>query len=133
MKGFPPGGAGGPHTANGDVKTTYFNPRNAEDIFAEFFGGGNPFNMGGMGSHQHRMGGARSPFGDGIFGGFGGTESVFRNFVDPASSSSGPRKAAPVENKLPCSLEELYAGSTRKMKISRNIADPSGYVKCLIF
>ncbi|KAJ4790939.1 DnaJ like subfamily B member 4 [Rhynchospora pubera] len=34
-------------------------------------------------------------------------------------------KAAPVENKLPCSLEELCSGSTRKMKISRRVIDPS--------
>jgi hypothetical protein len=28
-------------------------------------------------------------------------------------------------------LEELYHGSTRKMKISRNIADASGYALCV--
>jgi DnaJ family protein B protein 4 len=72
------------------------------------------------------MGSSKSPFGDGMF-----SESVFRNFSDPASSSSGPRKAPPIENKLPCSLEELYTGSTRKMKISRNIVDASGYVSAL--
>ncbi|KAH9329032.1 hypothetical protein KI387_001140, partial [Taxus chinensis] len=31
------------------------------------------------------------------------------------------RKGEPIENKLPCTLEQLYNGSTRKMKISRNI------------
>ncbi|KAK1368717.1 putative DNAJ heat shock family protein [Heracleum sosnowskyi] len=40
--------------------------------------------------------------------------------------SSGPRKAPPVENRLPCSLEELFKGTTKKMKISREIADASG-------
>ncbi|CAK9858341.1 unnamed protein product [Sphagnum jensenii] len=34
-------------------------------------------------------------------------------------------RPAPVETKLLCTLEELYKGSVRKMKISRNLADPS--------
>ncbi|CAN1354810.1 DnaJ homolog subfamily B member 13 [Linum perenne] len=51
-----------------------FNPRSADDIFAEFFGNSSPFG----------------------------------------------------ENKLPCSLEDLYKGTTKKMKISRDILDASG-------
>ncbi|XP_024531797.1 dnaJ homolog subfamily B member 4 [Selaginella moellendorffii] len=119
----PPGATGGTNFANGAGPNVFvFNPRNAEDIFAEFFGGSSPFGMGGFGRSA-----SRSPFGDGMFGGFGGTENVFRSFgQDGGSLSTGPRKAPAVENKLPCSLEELYTGSTRKMKISRNIADPSG-------
>lgn len=35
------------------------------------------------------------------------------------------KKAAAMENKLPCSLEELYKGSIRKMKISRVVLDES--------
>lgn len=31
-----------------------------------------------------------------------------------------------LEHQLPCSLEELYKGSTRKMKIQRSILDASG-------
>jgi DnaJ family protein B protein 4 len=78
--------------------------------------------MAGMGGK-----GGRS-FGDGMFGGFGG-ESVFRSFSDASGGGpSGPRKAPPVENKLYCTLEEIYNGSTRKMKISRNVVDASGYV-----
>lgn len=69
-----------------------FSPRDADDIFAEFFGGfeGNYSNAGGAGN-------------------------------------ASLKKAAPVENKLPCSLEELYKGSKRKMKISRIVLDDSGY------
>ncbi|KAJ7519013.1 hypothetical protein O6H91_20G019200 [Diphasiastrum complanatum] len=123
LKGqVPPPGAAPAGFSNGGGQTAFrFNPRNAEDIFAEFFGGSTPFGMGGLGGRT-----GRSPFGDGMFGGFGGgTENVFRSFNEGASSS-GPRKAPPLENKLPCTLEELYSGSTRKMKISRNIADASG-------
>ncbi|KAH9301916.1 hypothetical protein KI387_013499 [Taxus chinensis] len=128
LKGVPPPDAGGSASsyynggAGGSGPNVFrFNPRNAEDIFAEFFGGSSPF--GGMGGFNNATSrGSRFP--DSMFGGFGGGENVYRTFSD--ASAAGPRKAAPVENKLPCTLEELYAGSTRKMKISRNIIDASG-------
>ena len=59
---------------------------------------------------------------------FGGSDGIYG---DGRSSSFGDRtvmKAADVEIKLPCSLEELYKGSRRKMKISRIVLDDSGYV-----
>ncbi|CAI0385329.1 unnamed protein product, partial [Linum tenue] len=65
---------------------------------------------GGMGGGR----GTRFPsafFGDNIFGSYGeGGGSMHQ---------SAPRKAAPIENNLHCSLEELYKGTTKKMKISR--------------
>ncbi len=39
---------------------------------------------------------------------------------------AGPRQDAPIEHALPCSLEELYKGTSKRMKISRNITDASG-------
>ncbi|KAJ4874127.1 DNAJ heat shock family protein [Raphanus sativus] len=60
----PPNATGG---GGASYFSTGFNPRSADDIFAEFF-----------------------------------------------------------ENKLPCSLEDLYKGTTKKMKISREILDVSG-------
>lgn len=78
--------------------------------------------MGGNGGR----GGSRSF--SGMFGGGGGGEDFFggsfgegRGMMNP-----GPRKAPPIENRLPCSLEELYKGTTKKMKISREILDASG-------
>ncbi|KAL6988198.1 hypothetical protein U1Q18_013945 [Sarracenia purpurea var. burkii] len=76
LKGqVPPPDAGGPNGATffstGDGPTTFrFNPRNADDIFAEFFGSSSPF--GGMGGGM-RDGGSRfgSLFGDDVFGSFG--------------------------------------------------------------
>ena len=100
-----------------------FNPRNAEDVFAEFFGSSKPFEgMGRAKSMRFQTEGA------GTFGGFGGgTESKFRLYNDPVgASSSQPRKPPPVETKLTCTLPELYSGSTRKMKISRNIVKSNG-------
>ncbi|CAN1354815.1 DnaJ homolog subfamily B member 13 [Linum perenne] len=100
----------------GEMPSSFrFNPRSADDIFAEFFGNSSPF--GGMGGGR----GARFPgglFGDDIFGG-GGGGSMHHH-------TSAPRKAGPIENKLPCSLEDLYKGTTKKMKISRDILDASG-------
>lgn len=60
-------------------------------------------------------------FGDDMFGPFGegGRGSM---------GGGGARKAPPIENKLPCSLEDLYKGTTKKMKISREIADISGKI-----
>ncbi|KAI4296808.1 hypothetical protein L6164_036731 [Bauhinia variegata] len=114
--GVPPPDAGGASFfQTGDGPTTFrFNPRNANDIFAEFFGSSTPF--GGMGGMR---GGSRS-FG-GIFG-----DDIFSSFGEGRPMSQGPRKAPPIENTLPCSLEELYKGTTKKMKISREIADASG-------
>ncbi|CAN1857391.1 DnaJ homolog subfamily B member 13 [Linum perenne] len=96
----PPNGGGG------EMPSSFrFNPRSADDIFAEFFGNSSPF--GGMGGGR----GARFP------GGGGGSMH---------HHTSAPRKAGPIENKLPCSLEDLYKGTTKKMKISRDILDASG-------
>lgn len=94
--------------------------RGAHDIFAELFGGGNPFGMGGMGGGGDEfffgggggMGGM--PFGMGGMPGMPGMGGGRRS-ARPAA----PRKAAAIEQPLACSLEELYGGSTRKMKISR--------------
>ncbi|KAK4271620.1 hypothetical protein QN277_020287 [Acacia crassicarpa] len=120
LKGqVPPPDAGGTsffHAGNGPT-TFRFNPRNANDIFAEFFGSSSPF--GGMGVGGGMRGGSRS------FGGMFG-DDIFSSFGEGRPMSQGPRKAPPIENTLPCSLEELYKGTTRKMKISRELVDASG-------
>ncbi|XP_027346254.1 dnaJ homolog subfamily B member 4-like isoform X2 [Abrus precatorius] len=102
------GGAGTTFFSTGDMPGSFrFNPRNADDIFAEFFGFSSPF--GGMGGR----------------GGGGGMRSRFSG-GGVHMSQGAPRKAPPIENKLPCTLEEIYKGTTKKMKISREIADVSG-------
>lgn len=118
LKGqVPPSGGGGGssffQTGDGPNMQFRFNPRNADDIFAEFFGFSTPF--GGMG------GSSRGPSFGGMFG-----EEMFSSFGDGRPMSSGLRKASPIENTLPCRLEELYKGTTKRMKISREICDASG-------
>ncbi|BAT87115.1 dnaJ protein homolog 1-like [Vigna umbellata] len=108
-----------------------FNPRNANNIFAEVFGSSTPF--GGMGMGRGFECGSRGR-GMGMRGGswvsrsFGG---MFGNdiFREGRPMNEAPRrKAPPIQNTLFCSLEELYKGSTRKMKISREVALASGRV-----
>uniref|UniRef100_A0A7N0RDN6 J domain-containing protein n=1 Tax=Kalanchoe fedtschenkoi TaxID=63787 RepID=A0A7N0RDN6_KALFE len=130
LKGqVPPPDAGGPGGATyfqtGDGPTMFrFNPRNANDIFAEFFGFSSPFGGmggGGGGGMNGMRGGGGQRFSSSMFG-----DDIFSSFGEARAASQGPRKAPPIENNLPCSLEELYKGTTKKMKISRQIADASG-------
>ncbi|KAK3013625.1 hypothetical protein RJ639_010251 [Escallonia herrerae] len=118
---FSSGRPGGPHYHNVHHNSQHpntgfrFNPRDADDIYAELFGG---TDGGGGGS-----GGGRSRgFNDGYFRGsntdFGG------------SGAGATRKAPPAESALMCGLEELYKGAKKKMKISRTIADASGLWSC---
>lgn len=53
--------------------------------------------------------------GPNLFSSFGGTRS-----------SQRPRQDPPIERKLDLSLEELFEGCTKKMKISRKILSPEG-------
>lgn len=80
--------------------------------------------MGGGGGSTRagsRFPGGMGMFSDDVFG------STFGAAGEGASMSSQvPRKAATIEKRLPCSLEELYKGTTKKMKISREILDASG-------
>ncbi|KAL9688236.1 hypothetical protein QQ045_032655 [Rhodiola kirilowii] len=130
LKDAPPpgssgGGGGGGYGSSGGSANNGFNPRNAEDIFAEFFGS-SPFGFGSSG-HGRSTRFQSDGGGGGKFGGFGGGggENVYRTYSD-GNGSTMPRKPPPVESKLPCSLEELYSGSKRKMKISRTVMDVNG-------
>ncbi|CAL0319184.1 unnamed protein product [Lupinus luteus] len=94
-----------------------FNPRNAEDIFAEFFGS-SPFGFSASGPGRSMR--FQSDGGAGTFAGFNASDNLFRTYSERPHM---PKKPPPAESKLPCTLEELYSGSTRKMKISRTVMD----------
>jgi DnaJ homolog subfamily B member 4 len=85
-------------------------------------GGGSSFRRGPVG-----MGG--DPMFDDYLGGAGGMGAGggFHPGFHPSSADRHgprrPRKDPPLEMKLPCTLEELYTGSQRKMKISRRRMD----------
>ncbi|CAF2102572.1 unnamed protein product [Brassica rapa] len=103
----PPGAGGFPGGSNGGASFR-FNGRSADDIFSEFFGSSRPF------------GDSPFPFPEEVF------SSYSRSAKGEASNAAPPRKAAPIERQLPCSLEDLYKGTTKKMKISRDVIDSFG-------
>lgn len=132
----PPGAAGGPGGASffstGDGPSSFrFSSRSPDDIFAEFFGFSRPFGgMGGMGGMGGGGGGgmrgsrfSSSFFGDDLFGSFG---EAGGGGVESMRYQTAPKREPPIEKKLPCTLDDLYKGTTKKMKISREICDASG-------
>ncbi|KAJ8559896.1 hypothetical protein K7X08_003954 [Anisodus acutangulus] len=123
----PPPPRGGPHNIrNPHPNPTFqFNPRDADDIYAELFG--SESNSSNGRSRKGRDGFFRSTTNRGpVFSGAGssGTGSG-------SGGGGGLRKAAPVENALLCSLEDLYKGAKKKMKISRTVLDASGTLRTL--
>eukprot|EP00484_Ammonia_sp_Unknown_P000509 CAMPEP_0197022772 /NCGR_PEP_ID=MMETSP1384-20130603/3586_1 /TAXON_ID=29189 /ORGANISM="Ammonia sp." /LENGTH=330 /DNA_ID=CAMNT_0042450875 /DNA_START=32 /DNA_END=1024 /DNA_ORIENTATION=+ len=102
---------------------THFTFNNAQDIFSQFFGDNNPllndmfgdaFTMGGMGG----MPGMAGMGGMGGMPGMGGS-SFTSNFRQPQQGKI-------VEHKFYLTLEELYNGTTKSMKVSRKRLNPDG-------
>jgi DnaJ family protein B protein 4 len=134
--GFPFGGAGGGgmpggtrtfHFSTGGGGPNGFSFSDPSDIFADFFrssmgGGGDDDEMGGIpgfGGGTFRMGGM-----GGMPGGRKGSRA--NRFSD---MNGGPRAPTPevtvLEKQLPVTLEELFKGATKKMKIKRKKFDPA--------
>ncbi|KAH0891119.1 hypothetical protein HID58_053548, partial [Brassica napus] len=109
----PPASGGFPGGSDGGASFR-FNGRSADDIFSEFFGFARPF--GDTRGSGPSGGGFR--FAEDVF-------SSYRSATGGEASNAPPRKAAPIERQLPCNLEDLYKGITRKMKISRDVLDSS--------
>jgi len=141
-----PGGGGG------------FTPRDPNDIFASLFGnlgGGGGGGIGGFsfggagdddiasafggggsgGPRRTGSGGPANPFvafggmPGGMGGGMGGMGGM--GGAGPRSSSPDGEAAKDIEKPLQCSLEELYTGATRKLKVGRRKADGSNEDKVL--
>ncbi|CAN6565915.1 unnamed protein product [Malus baccata var. baccata] len=96
--------------AHPNTSSFMFSPREVEDIYAEIFGSnGDECGVGGGGKYS-----------DGFFrtSNDGGPE-----FAEPSGAAPARKAKGKFENLLPCSLEELYKGVKKKMKISRNIYD----------
>ncbi|KAI1138860.1 DnaJ-domain-containing protein [Hypoxylon sp. FL0543] len=127
--GGMPGGTRTFHFSTGGGGPNGFNFSSPESIFAEFMRGSG--SMGGdddepdINSFFGRAGGMpRSS------GGRTRMRSNFPSGGDPFSSGGGAREPTPdvttVERALPVSLEELYNGVTKKMKIKRKTFDDMG-------
>lgn len=100
----------------------------ADRIFRQFFGGmgggmgGFSFGGGGFPGGGRRAGhNASMP----NFGGFGGMDDEDYDDDDHYHAQAGmPRQAAPIETPLRLTLEELYTGVVKKLKITRKVLNP---------
>ena len=131
--GFSFGGAGG----GGNARTFHFSNMgggggggyhfsNPGDVFTEFFRSQGNFgddddDLGGIFSSMGGMGGM------GSMGGMGGGPRRARGPKFNAGANVGRRAPEPevtiVEKPLPVSLEEIFNGTTKKMKIKRKTYD----------
>lgn len=83
-----------------------FTPSSADDIFSQFFGPGFQFSSS-SGMHHSPM--DIDSDDDGMFSRFG----------NRASAGARSRAPKPVKSTFSCSLEELFTGTTKKMKVTR--------------
>lgn len=119
LKGGAPGGGGG----GGNYTYTFQGDPHA--MFSEFFGGRNPFehifgHNGGMDENME----TDDPFASFGMGGIGGFP---RSFTTHSHGGRMERKQDPaVIHDLRVSLDEVFTGCTKKMKISRKRLNPDG-------
>lgn len=142
LKGAPPPGSaegGGPGAGfaggRGGSFRGGFTPHDAESIFRMFFGGGAPggFSFGGAGDDDDdgMPGGMGGPFAS-MFGGMGGMPGGMGAMPGAGGRGGGrsaragaraARKAPTIERELHVTLEELFTGVSKKLKITRKVYD----------
>ncbi|KAH6569378.1 hypothetical protein BASA60_008211 [Batrachochytrium salamandrivorans] len=100
-----------------------FTPSNADDIFKQFFGGSSPFgNMSMDMDDDMGMGGGGMPRGmPPSFFNMG--HSGMRGGGSVGSAGQGRRSAGAVQRTLPVTLEDLYAGTEKRLKVTRKLID----------
>uniref|UniRef100_A0A0K6S9C6 J domain-containing protein n=1 Tax=Chromera velia CCMP2878 TaxID=1169474 RepID=A0A0K6S9C6_9ALVE len=119
LKGAGGGGGGGAHYHGIDpneIFSRFFSSdRGGPGGFSMFFGGDD--DMGGMGGMPGGffMGGGMP----GGMGGMGAGRSSRMGSAPAGASSQMPARPKPFEMDLNCTLEELYTGKTKKLKITR--------------
>jgi len=123
-QGFP-GGTFSFSSPGFNFTSTGFQPSDANDIFSSFFknfsfggSGGNDFNFMDMDTDSHKSSSGSMP----NMGGFSGFSSMFGNGMNGMNGMNMSGMGQPekvVTRKLPCSLSDLYNGTTKKLKITR--------------
>lgn len=118
------GGGGGGHSGPTYNYTFHGDPH---AMFAEFFGGRSPFD------HFFSQNGAvdedvdvNDPFGAFGMGRMGGFHRSFKSHAAGPHRPHEKKKDPPVVHELKVSLEEVFSGCTKKMKISRKRLNPDG-------
>lgn len=102
--GLKAGGGGGPG------RSYHFNSAQADEIFKQFFGSSNPF--GSMFGDDHG-----DPFGSFFSGGSRGNSGFHFNFGGPQA----PSAPEPLVLNIACTLQQLFTGTTKKLKVTRNM------------
>lgn len=115
-----PSGSGGPNGPS--YNYTFHGDPHA--MFTEFFGGRSPFDQffARNGDDDMDTDDPFAAFGMGQMGGMGGMGGFQRSFKSGPGGPHGGRerkKDPPVVHELKVSLEEVFSGCTKKMKISR--------------
>lgn len=129
LKGGIPGGGGGGGPAGGGYS---FDANAARHIFESFFGHGGGF--GGFSSFESGNGPGKVHVShiNGMPGGLGGLGGLFGTMMDDDMMGSGPpvspygfgkRGSQKHEYPLNLSLEELYTGTSKRLKVTRKILD----------
>lgn len=124
LKGMPPTGSQSrTATASGSSGPSNFryNPSDPDDIFNEFMASNKPYTFDQDRRRfqpAHRTSAVN-----------GRSEASSSSQKEPGTSTSHLEKPPPVEKTLLCTLEELYNGTKRKMKITRNVAKSDGKVE----
>ena len=98
-------------------------------VFASFFGGEDPFATfftgSGGGMHGAMPGGSSMFFtSGGLHPGMNGGGHMGRHAG--ASAQGGKRQDPQVTHDLPVSLEDIYKGTIKKMKITRKVLNADG-------
>lgn len=126
--GGMPGGGGGTrtfhfNTGGGGGGSNGYNFSSADDIFAEFMRQSSGMH-GGDGDDMHS---GFSPFGSAGAGPRSRASRTRSGFAGAEPRARDPTpEVSTVERPLPLTLEELYNGVTKKMKIKRKTYDESG-------
>ncbi|KAM6972340.1 dnaJ homolog subfamily B member 1b [Aplochiton taeniatus] len=125
--GGPTSGGGGP---GGPGQFSYSFQGDPHAIFAEFFGGRNPFDQmfsgrnGGMDNMDTDDPFARFGMGSNGMGGFPRSFSTGMGGVGGHSGAAAKSQDPPLVHDLCVTLEEVFSGCTKKMKISHKRLNP---------
>lgn len=115
------------HAGSGINGPSYSFHGDPHAMFAEFFGGRNPFDQffASAGGADHDMD-IDDPFAAFGMGGMGGFPRSFKSRAGGVHRGREKKKDPPVMHELKVSLEEVFSGCTKKMKISRKRLNPDG-------
>lgn len=124
LKGTADGGAAG----HGGPSYSYSFHGDPHAMFAELFGGRSPFDhfFPQNGDDDMDIGDPFGAFGRGRMGGMGAFQKSFRATSGAHHRAQSKKKDPPVVHELKLSLEEVFSGCTKKMKISRKRLNPDG-------